>query len=124
MFMSSDKKAFESDVTTAESVISSHHKITLEALATLLLRLLGIYFIVFALTGVVAEAVRIIHAANKLSLDLALQAEWPYLVRPVVELILGSYFLLGGQWVFEKILTPMVHQPTEDASEETSNAGS
>ena len=117
--MSSENQPFESDAATAGSVISSNHKITLEALATLLLRFLGIYFIACAFTGGIAEVIHIIHASNKLSLEVALQTEWHYLAHPVVDAILGSYFLIGGQWVFEKILTPMVRQPTEDASEET-----
>ena len=86
-------------------------QLTAESLATLLLRLLGVYFVAFGIIGGVREVISIILAANRMNLELALTREWDYLLRPIMELSIGFYFLLGGQWVFEKLLTPFVHAP-------------
>jgi hypothetical protein len=92
---------------------SSCRQLTAESLATLLLRLLGVYFVAFGIIDGVREVISIILSTNRMNLELALAREWVYLLRPIMELSIGLYFLLGGQWVFEKLLTPFVHAPEE-----------
>jgi hypothetical protein len=87
-----------------------------QELAALLLRLLGIYFVAWTVTKGVA-------VANSVSL-IAREFDWgdPLTweasldtASTVVALIIGIYFVIGGQWVFEKVLAPIACRPPEGA---------
>ena len=112
--MSNANEPLESNAATMASGESSGRRVTEEGLAALLLRLLGVYFLVFGIIGGVSAVIQIIIATNKFGMDVALIREWNYLARPVLELAVGLYLLLGGQWVFDKLLTPLVRSPRED----------
>jgi hypothetical protein len=111
----------EADPTTVEEMTPSgrpKRALTQESLAALLLRLLGLYLTVVGIVGGVAEAGYVVLLSNRLGLDNALrQYHFAYLIRPGAELIVGFYFLVGGQWVYDKILTPIRRSFPEDASQ-------
>jgi hypothetical protein len=87
-------------------------------LAALLLRLLGVYFMAWAIIHVVEEVTRLVIAYREFSLDRVPPTHWTYLSYMAAEFLVGLYFLIGGRWVYEKILTPITHGPTEDARED------
>jgi hypothetical protein len=94
-----------------------------ERLASLLLRLLGVYFLAWAIISGVEEAVRLFFAfsVSKIGLDELLPTQWPLLAYLGAEFTVGAYLLIGGQWVFEKVLIPVVPGPreSEDTDEDT-----
>jgi hypothetical protein len=110
--MSDVKKSSES---TAASVPSAPGW-SEEGLAALLLRLMGVYFVAWGLITATDPLVRLVLAAREFGLDSALSNHWFGLIYPVVELVVGVYFLIGGRWVFEKLLTPIVRHPTDESS--------
>ena len=114
--MGNADEPLDSQTAPISAGMSSSRKLTAEALATLLLRLLGVYYAVWGIVGGVGKAGTIILAANRISLELALAREWVYLLRPIMELVAGLYFLLGGQWVFEKVLTPITRHAADERS--------
>jgi hypothetical protein len=85
-----------------------------EGLATLFLRLLGVYFSSRALIYGIDMAVRLFITSNKTGLESPLSTYWIHFIYPFLELIFGIYFLFGGRWVFEKLLTPIVRSSQED----------
>ena len=78
-------------------------------LAALLLRLLGLYLAATGSVGVVGYVGHIMVLSRMHGLDQTFATFYPieYLCGPSFELILGIYFLVGGQWVYDKILAPM-----------------
>lgn len=83
-------------------------------LAALLMRLLGVYFTATAIMRATEQAVRIIIVSREIGLDPALSEYWTYLTDPVPELLFGIYLLIGGRWVYEKLLTPIARNPSKD----------
>jgi hypothetical protein len=83
-------------------------------LAALLLRLMGVYFTAWAIITGTDEAIRLFLASREFGLDYALAKHWTYLSYPAAQLIVGIYFLVGGRWVYEKVLTPVTRNPADD----------
>ena len=88
-------------------------------LAALLLRLLGVYFMAWAIIGGADTAMRLFLASRDLGLDLVLSKHWTYLTYFLAELAVGIYLLVGGRWVYEKVLTPMARNPMPNAVDDT-----
>lgn len=89
-----------------------------ERLATLLLRLLGVYFLASAIVIAPGHIIHFVSAARTLGLDDALPAQGLYLAQVAVEFAIGAYFFVGGRWVVTKILLPLVHSPAEEDFED------
>jgi hypothetical protein len=91
--------------------------------ATVMLRLLGIYFTAIAIVSLVPTVGRFLMETSRMGLGRAMD-RWTFesFLRPVLELIAGIYFLVGGQWVFDKILTP-VRRAREDEWENNREDG-
>jgi hypothetical protein len=118
----SDKDApIDSQSAPSDPCVPSGGKVTEEGLAVLLLRLLGVYFAVYGIIGVVKELVSMILLTNKYPLEMILAKEWTSMLRPVLEASVGLYFLLGGQWVFEKLLMPFVRCQMDETTKEDEN---
>jgi hypothetical protein len=81
-----------------------------ERLAAILLRLLGVYFLALGIISGIEEAVRLCLAFNEIQVDLGrvLLKHWSYLAHLAAEFVIGAYLLIGGQWVFEKVLIPII----------------
>lgn len=111
-------------MTTESEQPAAEHALTLEGLATLLLRILGLYFVVYGITGLLGEAGLILLRVTNMSLEEGLRAyRWEYLVRPVAELIVGMYFLTGGQWVFDNLLVPIIRSSEDDENADSDEEG-
>jgi hypothetical protein len=96
-----------------------------EALATLLLRFLGVYFLTFGAIGTIDEAAHIVISASGVySAAFVTLTQWLRFVRPIIELIVGAYFLTGGHWVYERMLAPMVWGGEEDTFDDVPRNGS
>jgi hypothetical protein len=98
-----------------------------EGIAALLLRLLGVYFTAWAFISAVDKIVYLIVTSNKHDLDYAVSRYWNYFAYPAAELIVGIYFLIGGQWVYDKVMVPIHRGSPDDGcqpSEEGGTAGS
>lgn len=83
-----------------------------EELAQLLLRLLGIFFLALAVESGITEASRISIVSKRFGWDEFLW--WTVAIgstRLVAELIVGGYLVLGGKWIFGRILAPIAHRP-------------
>ena len=89
--------------------------LTQENLAASLLRFLGLYFTAWGAVSAIAGAGHLFLLSTRHGIDDALRRygldDW---IRPGVELIIGLYFLLGGQWVYDKILTPVGRRFSDD----------
>jgi hypothetical protein len=83
-------------------------------LAAILMRLLGVYFLGWAVISGVDEAVRLLIASNKYGLREMFPSHWTYLANIAATFAVGAYLLVGGRWVFEKVLAPMVPDSSED----------
>jgi hypothetical protein len=93
-------------------------------LAALLLRFLGVYFAAWAIIRGMEHAMRVLLASRQVGLNSALSDYWAYLAEPLPELAVGIYLLVGGRWVYEKLLTPITANPindTPDDIDKTSN---
>jgi hypothetical protein len=98
-----------------------------ERLASLLLRILGVYFLAWAFISGIEEAVRFFVAisVSKIGLDTLFPHHWTYLSYLAAEFTLGAYLLFGGQWVFEKVLVPVIPRPENgDHANEDQDANS
>ena len=82
----------------------------------MLLRLLGIYYVAWAAIDGGSRAGSIWHIARELGWDDYLA--WRHTIQPAVELVLGIYFLIGGRWVFNRLLAPIPRRRFEHASAE------
>jgi hypothetical protein len=90
-----------------------------EGLASLLLRLLGIYFLGWAIITGVEEAVRLLVAISTYSPEKILAGHWTNIGYIVAEFAVGGYLLFGAQWVLEKVLLPVApHPPNDDRTDE------
>jgi hypothetical protein len=87
-----------------------------ERIAAVLLRLLGVYFLAWAIVASIEEAVRLFFAlrTNDISLDDFLRMRGWYLAYLAAEFAVGIYLLIGGRWVFEKVLIPIVPGSSKD----------
>lgn len=82
-----------------------------ERLAVVLLRLLGVAFVVCAVLSGMEEIGRISLYWREFGGDETFAwAEAISLAEPAAELILGTYFVLGGQWVFNRVLAPIARR--------------
>lgn len=116
----------ESDQATGGEVAPSgrpKRALTQESLAALLLRLLGLYFATFGVVGAIAEAGLLLVLLRRVGLNAALEQNYRYFIRPGAELLIGAYFLIGGQWVYDKILTPLCRTSLEDVRTDTEEDG-
>ena len=88
---------------------------TEERLAAILLRVLGVFFLASGVISVAEEAVRLVLALNvrRAGLYDVLPRHWTYLAYLAAELGVGIYLLIGGRWVFEKVLRPVVPDPSD-----------
>ena len=104
---------------------SSERPLTQEGLAAVLLRILGVYLVARGIITCVWEATTLFVVSHQYGLDFGLRGyHWHYLVSPVAELLVGIYFLVGGQWVYEKVLTPIFPGSRQDAPQETKEGDS
>lgn len=99
----------------------------IEDLAAVLMRLLGVYFAASAMSSVFAECNLLISVWNKFGMRYGFFL-WTIAssARVVVEFLIGIYLALGGQWVFDRLLTPVAcrrsNSPIADMNEDaTSN---
>ncbi|HEV3138565.1 MAG TPA: hypothetical protein VGZ26_11690 [Pirellulales bacterium] len=82
----------------------------------MMLRSVGLYISALGLIGVVDFVIRLAMRVNRLGgLDKAMEHfSFEFVVRPLVELLVGIYLLIGGHWAFHKILTPVRRPPEDD----------
>jgi len=81
------------------------------------MRLLGVYFTAGAIIYASGFAIQIMYVASKLGLEEALTHDYrdnAGLATSFVELVIGVYLLIGGRWVLEKVLTPVLPRPSDD----------
>ncbi len=114
----------ESDEATSDELTPiwpRERPVTQEGLATLLLRFLGLCFTAFGVVAVATVAGHLLLLSTKYGLDDAVRRYRPLesLIGPAAELIIGVYFLVGGQWVYDKILTPVSRSFADDSAPET-----
>lgn len=94
--------------------------LTQEGMAVLLLRFLGLYFAAVGIIGALDHIGSLLALSNEFGLDEALaNYRWYYVTRCAAEVIVGLYSLIGGQWVFDKILTPTTPVSPEDSVADT-----
>ncbi len=98
---------------------------TQEGLAGLLLRFLGLCFTAFGVVSVATVVGHMFLLSTRYGIDDTLMRYYHFesLIAPGTELIIGIYFLLGGQWVYDKILSPIRHRYPDDGLEETEEDG-
>lgn len=89
-----------------------------EARATLLLRLLGVYFIAEAIISGWGEVIRSFVAMRTVGFNEAWSAHGLLIAHFVATLAIGIYFFRGGRWVVERVLLPAFHSSSESASED------
>ena len=83
--------------------------------ATVMLRSVGLYIAALGFIGVVSFFIQLAIRANRLGLDKAMDhLSLEFVVRPILELLVGAYLLIGGHWAFHKILTPVRRPPADD----------
>ncbi|MEN6450895.1 MAG: hypothetical protein ABFC96_10420 [Thermoguttaceae bacterium] len=95
----------------AGAEVPSERWTTEEMLAAFLVRILGIYFTVYAIVSILGGIGEMESSWVRVSSTGLL---WWYglrLVSPFVTLMLAVYLLLGGQWVFNRLLTPIMSFP-------------
>jgi hypothetical protein len=81
-----------------------------ERLATLLMRLVGVYFTAGAVIYGSEAAIHMLYAVRRFGLQEAITLGYWDMSRlgsSFVQLIIGVYLVVGGQWVLEKLLTPV-----------------
>jgi hypothetical protein len=97
-------------------------RITSDArLAALLMRLLGIYFTVGAIVVASEAAIGFVQVSSIIGLEQALTGAFALYARlggALVQLIIGLYLAIGGRWVLDKILTPVVRRWSDDDDED------
>jgi hypothetical protein len=89
--------------------------LTEDRLAMLLLRVLGVYFLAWAVISGAEEVIRLFFAFSlpRTRLDEVLRGHTVYLAYLAAQLAVGGYLLFGGQWVLDKVLMSIV-RPHED----------
>jgi hypothetical protein len=94
--------------------------LTQRDLGEVLLRVLGVLLAARGIIAGVGTTADLLVLWRKFGLDFGLgHFQWEFLVGPTAELMIGIYLLVGGQWVYEKVLTPIVRSSPEDAPQET-----
>ena len=101
----SESRQTTGDETTANE--PPERTLTQEGLAGLLLRFLGLCFTAFGVVSVATVVGHMFLLSTRYGIDDTLMRYYHFesLIAPGTELIIGIYFLLGGQWVYDKILT-------------------
>ncbi len=99
--------------------------LTQEGLAALLLRFLGLCFTAFGVVSLVTVVGRIFLLSTTYGLDDAVRRYYHLesMIAPGTELIIGIYFLIGGQWVYDRILTPIRRRFPDYSPDETEEVG-
>jgi hypothetical protein len=84
--------------------------------ATVMMRLVGLYLAALGFVGIASFFVQLAIRVYRLGgLDKAMDHfSFEFVVRPVLELFVGTYLLLGGHWVFHKLLAPVRRPPSDD----------
>lgn len=87
-----------------------------ERIAAVLLRVLGVYFLAWAIITGVDEAARLFLGLKMgdISLDDIVLDRARFLAYLAAEFAVGAYLLFGGRWVFEKVLMPIAPRSSED----------
>jgi hypothetical protein len=88
--------------------------LTESGFAKVMLRLIGIYFAAFGLIGVVSMFIQLAIRASRPAEKPMEHFPFEWFVRPGLELLVGIYLLLGGHWLFRKLLTPVRRPPQDD----------
>ncbi len=94
----------------------SNRPLTEASFAKVMLRSVGLYIAALGFIGVVSFVIQLVMRVNRLGgLDKAMEHfSFEFVVRPLVELLVGMYLLIGGHWAFRKILTPIRRSPADD----------
>lgn len=81
----------------------------IERRAALLLRLLGVYFTASGIIAAFAEGDRLMSLWSDFALTRDTTFWWDVAMAAhvIVELLIGLYLVLGGQWVYDRILAPV-----------------
>ena len=90
------------------------------------MRLLGVYFIALSIIDVFAEGSRVVLFWRELTLienDLFARAIGVAAARVASEFVIGMYLLLGGQWVFDRLLTPIALRRVDGSIEDSDDGG-
>ncbi len=84
--------------------------------AKVMLRSIGLYIAALGFIGVVSFAIQLAMRINRLGgFDKAMEHfSFEFVVRPILELLVGVYLVIGGHWAFHKILTPVRRPPADD----------
>jgi hypothetical protein len=85
--------------------------LTHASMAVLLLRFLGLWITAYGAVGGVVAVGHLLLLLRRFGFDHGWGYQLEYLIRPGAELIIGLYLLLGGQWVYNRLLTPVRDQP-------------
>jgi hypothetical protein len=93
-----------------------HRPLTEASFAKVMLRLVGLYIAALGFIGVASFFIQLGIRASRLGgLDKAMEHfSFEFVVRPVLELLVGVYLLIGGHWAFRKILSPIRRPPADD----------
>jgi hypothetical protein len=85
-----------------------------EGIALLLLRLLGVYFMAKAFIAGWAAASAISVAIRRFPSSMWTWEIPMWLSTPIGCLLIGIYFVVGGRWVFNRLLTPIRRRQSDD----------
>jgi hypothetical protein len=88
--------------------------LTQASLAVLLIRFMGLSVTAYGVVNGVVAIGHLLLLLRRFGLDHGWGYQLEYLIRPGVELVIGIYLLLGGQWVYNKLLTPVRRGTTEE----------
>ena len=95
----------------------SNRPLTEAGFAKVMLRSVGLYIAALGFIGVITFFVQLAIRVSRFGgLDKAMEhfsVEF-VVVRPILELLVGVYLLIGGHWAFRKILTPIRRPPADD----------
>lgn len=99
--------------------------LTQEGLAAVLLRFMGLCIMAYAIGSAVDSITYLLqYSAERHRLESVLISYYVrHLLRPGVEFAIGIYFLVGGQWVYDKILTPIRRSFPDDGFPESVENG-
>ncbi len=94
----------------------SDRPLTEAGFATVMLRLLGVYFTMFGIIGLISSSAHFVSLASRFGLDRAMERYyiWDYLIRPIAELLAGISLIVGGQWILSTILKSVRRRPEDE----------
>ncbi len=93
--------------------------LTQAGFAAVLLRFLGLCLAAFGIIGGVVELGHLFLLATRVGIyEVTGLYKAEVFIRPAAEFVIGIYFLFGGQWVYDKILTPIDRSFSVDTPEE------